>query len=77
MKKRALKNFTLNKKTISKLERLKYQGGAIDSSFNECIRTLDLNGVNICFQTQQKTCGVSVFVDCITQTELPTCRVCI
>jgi hypothetical protein len=77
MKKRELKNFSLNKKTISKLDALKFQGGDIDYSFNECIRTLDLGGINICFETQQKGCEVSVFVPCITQTEFQTCRDCI
>jgi hypothetical protein len=77
MKKRKLKNFALNKKTISKLDALKHQGGNVGNSFKECIRTLHLGGVNICFDTQQKTCVVSVFIDCITETEFPTCRDCV
>ncbi len=77
MKKSKLKHLSLNKKVISKLDLLNTKGGAIDNSFNECIRTLDVNGINICFETKEKTCGVSIIGDCITQTELPTCRDCV
>ena len=76
MKKRNLKILLLNKKVISKLDILKNQEGNINNSNNKCILTLDLGGINICFETQQKYC-VSVYIACITQTEFPTCRDCI
>jgi hypothetical protein len=76
MKKRNLKALLLNKKVISKLEILKNQGGNINNSQKECILTLDLGGINICFETQQKNC-VSVYIACVTQTEFPTCRDCV
>ena len=79
MKKSKLAKFSLNKKTISKLDALKHNGGNnVESLVKPCILTLDVNGINICFETQAyKTCGVSIIVDCITQTELPTCRDCV
>ncbi|WP_298422982.1 hypothetical protein [uncultured Kordia sp.] len=77
MKKSKLRQLSLNKKVISKLDLLNKKGGNIDNSFKECIRTLDVNGINICFETKEKTCGVSVIGTCITQTELPTCRDCV
>jgi len=75
MKKKNLKSLQLNKKSISSLDASSNKGGNIANSVVECILTLDLGGVNICFQTQQKKCA-SVFIACITQTELPTCRDC-
>ncbi|WP_430412936.1 hypothetical protein [Kordia sp.] len=77
MKKSKLKHLSLNKKVISKLDLLNMKGGDIDNSFNECIRTLDLNGVNICFETLQKTCGISIVRTCVTQTVFQTCRDCV
>lgn len=79
MKKSKLKSLALNKKTISKLDALLQRGGNnIESLAKPCILTLDVNGINICFETQAyKTCGASILIDCITQTELPTCRDCV
>ncbi|MGH1387756.1 hypothetical protein [Kordia sp.] len=77
MKKSKLKNFTLNKKTISKLDALKSQGGNPTNSEKVCIRTLVVAGADICCETQQKTCTASIIIDCITQTEFPTCRDCV
>lgn len=76
MKKKNLKSLLLNKKVISSLDIQKSVGGNIDNSIKECIRTIDVGGINICFETLKRTCGESVIVDCITQTELPTCRNC-
>ena len=82
MKKKQLKSLSLNRKTISNLDASKNKGGNTTNSVLQCIRTfVDANGVNICLRTndcqrtQQKEC-VSVFIDCITQTEFPTCRDC-
>ncbi|MCH2196144.1 hypothetical protein [Kordia sp.] len=79
MEKDKLTKFRLNKKTISKLDALQQRGGNnVESLAKPCILTLDVNGINICFETQAyKTCGESIFIDCITQTELPTCRDCV
>ncbi|WP_420572012.1 hypothetical protein [Kordia sp.] len=82
MKKKNLKSLSLNRKTISNLDAAKNKGGNTTNSVRVCIRTfVDANGVNICLptvecpRTEQKNC-VSVFIDCITQTEFPTCRNC-
>jgi hypothetical protein len=85
MKKKELKNLALNRKTISNLESNNTVGG---NTAQNCVRTfVDANGNNICLVTldcqrteycvpvSQKEC-VSVFIDCITQTETPTCRNC-
>ncbi|WP_046756035.1 hypothetical protein [Kordia jejudonensis] len=77
MKKNKLRQLSLNKKVVSKLDLLHQKGGNIDNSFNECIRTLDVDGVNVCFETRQKNCGISVVRTCVTQTEFPTCRDCV
>ncbi|MFK7747424.1 MAG: hypothetical protein AB8B65_03460 [Kordia sp.] len=78
MKKSKLKNFALNKKTISKLDALNRKGGNPTNSEKVCVRTfVNAAGVNICCETQQKYCIVSVVIDCITQTEFPTCSDCV
>ncbi|WP_420573074.1 hypothetical protein [Kordia sp.] len=78
MKKDKPTKFNLNKKTISQLAAFKQQGGKNDISLvKPCILTLDVNGINVCFETNAyKTCGESIIIDCITQTELPTCINC-
>lgn len=81
MKKKSLKNLALNRKTISSLDASKNKGGNTTNSVLQCIRTfVNANGVNICIASKacvltEKEC-VSVFIDCITQTEFPTCRNC-
>ena len=85
MKKKNLKNLVLNRKTISNLEYNTTVGG----NTVDCVRTfVDANGNNICLVTfdcqrteycvpiSDQEC-VSVFIDCITQTETPTCRNCV
>lgn len=82
MKKKDLKNLMLNRKTISNLASAQNKGGNMVNSELQCIRTfVNANGINTCVatadcaRTEQKEC-VSIFIDCITQTEFPTCRNC-
>ncbi|EDP98090.1 class I lanthipeptide [Kordia algicida OT-1] len=82
MKKKKLKNLALNRKTISNLDASQSRGGNTTNSVQVCIRTyVNANGINICIatadcaRTEGKECQ-SIFNDCITQTEFPTCRNC-
>ncbi|WP_430410139.1 hypothetical protein [Kordia sp.] len=52
MKKKSIKNFVLNKKSISNLHASQGIGGGKENSINFCILTLvDQNGNNICLRT--------------------------
>ncbi len=66
MKKKSIKNLSLNKKSISNLEA--NQGGNISgqNSIRFCIRTIvDQNGNNICLPTKRAaTCGQTEPVGC-------------
>jgi hypothetical protein len=81
MKKKNLKSLALNRRTVSNLETSQNLGGAGSTApqcaitiFNcvtlQCVRTEN------CIPLTKQEC-VSIVIDCITQTEFPTCRDCI
>lgn len=76
MKKKNIKNLSLNKKSISNLEASRGIGG--ENSILVCIRTLvDANGVNICLVTKFN-CDRTRQVGCVNTNEvdpntLPIC----
>lgn len=84
MKKKNLKSLALNRKTISNLKTNQSRGGAAPISVQcplsiqaptICLVTADCYQTANCIPVTRKEC-VSVFIDCITQTETPTCRNC-
>lgn len=85
MKKRNLKNLALNRRTVSSLKANQSVGGnAVNSvvicavsvgNITNCVRTADCYRTYGCVPLTQKEC-ISIVIDCITQTEFPTCRNC-
>lgn len=84
MKKKNLNNLALNRKTISNLKTSKSVGGYAPISVEcplslfaptTCLVTAKCYQTDNCVPVTQQEC-VSVFIDCITQTETPTCRNC-
>lgn len=70
MKKKSIKNLSLNKKSISNLD--VPQGGNVSgqNSIRFCILTLvDQNGNNICL-TKYKNCPVTVAAGCVLTIEV-------
>ncbi|AXG68078.1 hypothetical protein KORDIASMS9_00268 [Kordia sp. SMS9] len=84
MKKKNLKNLALNRKTISNLKTSQSFGGNAPISVQcplslfaptTCLVTVECYQTDNCIPVTKEECN-SIFIDCITQTETPTCRDC-
>jgi len=77
MKKKSIKNLSLNKNSISSLSAAQGMGGK-ENSVEVCIRTfVDANGNNICLRTWYN-CDRTRYVGCVNTNEvdpntLPIC----
>lgn len=72
MKKKNLKNLSLNKNSISNLQTAKSIGGNNENSIIVCIRTIvDLNGVNLCLKTRIR-CERTWKPGCVITNEVDT-----